>query len=187
MKMVWKSLAAIGSLTVVASSFALENADLAGTWNLSGPLVSRVKRIHGEALRATGAMTFNLDGTCSLAISTSVGLNLPPQEGCSGEICLPCTYTVSPGRRFDINWDDEMVSSVANGLGSNLLGNLTTSSNVDIEVEQSNGILRPNAGPNGGRLRVNTRIKGFVTSPDLTGQRRFILAFTMAGPKQPVL
>jgi hypothetical protein len=172
---------AVLSLTITGA-FAVENADLAGSWNVTGPLGAAVRNVHGERMRTTGVMTFNQDGTCLLALnSASVPLPSVGDGLCGAQVCLPCTYTVTPARRFDVNWDDTVVDALAAAATTGLLGTLSEGATTDVEVERSAGILRPALD----RIRIETAIKGVTTIPMREATRRFAIRFSLGGERAP--
>lgn len=167
-------------LTCVALSgaaFAVENADLLGTWTLDGGFSAAVRTVAGERFAVTGTMTFNEDGSCMLGLTSPTGDLAPTIPACGESVCVPCTYTVGPARRFDINWDDAAVDSLANQMTQSLLGVQSEGASTDLEIERSSGLYRPALG----KIRIETVLKGATTIPVREETRRFRLGFLLTG------
>ncbi len=176
------SLAVVALGTLSSGAFAVENTDLIGTWNLTGAFGTAVRNVHGERIRATGSMTFNEDGTCVLALSSAIAPLPSVGDGlCGGQVCLPCTYTVTPRRVFDINWDDTVVAALANAATTSLLGTLSEGATTDVEIERSAGLFRPELA----RIRIETVIKGVTSIPARQATGRFAMRFALAGERAP--
>lgn len=157
---------------------AMAQVDLAGSsWTLSGSSRAKLTGSPNVGGPASATLSFAAEAaSCLLAVSVS-SPQLPVDDSCGGNLCLPCSWSANGARGFTLQFDDAAAAeSLRALLASTVPPELAAAVTVELQTDKGQGTIKKN-----GRMQLGTLIKADISVPQLTLQRSVMLRLTFYG------